>query len=298
MSEGRGERSNLLVKLLVLIIAIAAAAGLFFLTQNNEADSEPVTLSLPEVRPVERELIDEAPAPETLREVLAPLAAKPQLNDSSITSPSLPLVPALAPLPDLHQSDPAAIEQIKALAAGDKLLKLLVPDSVIQKFVRAMIALDEGTVVNDYRPMVSPPPPFKTERIDEPLVEEVGQRYRLLETNYRRYDAMVSVFGGLESAALITAYQRFLPLFEEAYAQQGLNTGGFNQVVLRVIDDLLTTPVIDEELILVQPKVFYQFQIFALEDLPDLQKLLLRMGPENTRRIQKKLIEIKALLTE
>lgn len=297
MSEGV-ERSDLIVKLLMLVAAIAAAAGLFFLTQQEGAGTESVALGVPEVRTVERELVEVEQAPETLREVLAPLAENPQVDESLISSPSLPLVPAQKPLPELHQSDPAAIEEIKALAGGDKLLKLLVPDSVILKFVRAMIALDEGTVVNDYRPIVSPPPPFKTEKIDEPLVEHVGQRYLLSATNYRRYDGMVNVFESLESDALMSAYHRFLPLFEEAYAQQGLNTGGFNQVALRVIDNFLAAPVIEEELILVQPKVFYQFQELALEELPDSQKLLLRMGPENTRRIQGKLKEIKALLTE
>lgn len=298
MSESVGERSDFIIKLLLLVVAIAAAAGLFFLTQQEATEPEPVVLAVPEVRPVEREPVDVEQPPETMREVLAPLAENPQIEESPIVSPSLPLAPPPEPLPELQQSDPAVIAQVKALAPEDKLLKLLVPDSVISKFVRAMIALDEGTVVNDYRPIVSPPPPFKTEKIDEPLLEQVGQRYRLSETNYRRYDGMISVFEGLESDALISAYQRFLPLFEEAYAQQGLDTGGFNQVALRVIDNFLATPIIEEDLILVQPKVFYQFQELTLEELPDSQKLLLRMGPENTRRIQGKLKEIKALLTE
>ncbi|GAB1267172.1 DUF3014 domain-containing protein [Aurantivibrio infirmus] len=296
MSEDTGERSDLTVKLLVLIIAIAAVAGLFFLTQQDEAEQETAVVNLPAVTSVERDMPEPETAPETLREVLAPIAEKPQA-DTAVISPTLPVAPPPEPLPELHQSDPAVIEEVKQLAVGDKLLKLIVPDSVILKFTRAIIALDEGTVVNDYRPLVSPPPPFKTDKINEPLIEQVGQRYRLSPENYLRYDGMVTVLEELDSRAAVKAYRRFLPLFEEAYAQQGLDTGGFNQVVLRVIDNFLATPIVEEELILVQPKVFYQFQEIALEELPGSQKLLLRMGPENTRRIQTKLREIKALLS-
>ena len=47
-----------------------------------------------------------------------------------------------------------------------------------------------------------------------------------------------------------------------------------------------------------RPWVTYQFDDPALESLPAGQKILLRMGPVNERRMKAKLAEIRALLVK
>jgi hypothetical protein len=44
--------------------------------------------------------------------------------------------------------------------------------------------------------------------------------------------------------------------------------------------------------------VFYQYADPALEKLPASHKLLLRMGPENTRQVQESLRRLRAELAE
>jgi hypothetical protein len=47
---------------------------------------------------------------------------------------------------------------------------------------------------------------------------------------------------------------------------------------------------------LVKPSVMYLYADSRIEDLPDLDKLLIRLGPKNVLRLQSKLKSIEAQL--
>ena len=63
--------------------------------------------------------------------------------------------------------------------------------------------------------------------------------------------------------------------------------------VVEVIDHLLVTPEIEEPLRLIQPRVLYEFADPKLQKLSGGQKILLRMGPANLRKLKAKLREIR-----
>lgn len=63
--------------------------------------------------------------------------------------------------------------------------------------------------------------------------------------------------------------------------------------VVEVIDHLLATPEIEEPLRLIQPRVLYEFADPKLQKLSGGQKILLRMGPANLRKLKAKLREIR-----
>lgn len=87
-------------------------------------------------------------------------------------------------------------------------------------------------------------------------------------------------------------------MLEEAYREMGLKKGNFHTVMLGAIDNLLAAPIVEGEIRLVRPKVFYQYADPALEKLPNSHKLLLRMGPDNARRVHAKLQELRTKLAE
>jgi hypothetical protein len=53
-----------------------------------------------------------------------------------------------------------------------------------------------------------------------------------------------------------------------------------------MLDVILATPEIDDPIPLQHKSVMYTYADPELEKLPSVQKQLLRMGPENTRRIK------------
>ena len=96
--------------------------------------------------------------------------------------------------------------------------------------------------------------------------------------------------------AVTATYQRYYPLFQQAYSDLGYPDGYFNDRLIVVIDDLLATPNIDGPLRLVRPHVLYQFADPALESLSAGQKALLRMGRENAAVVKGKLRELREQL--
>ena len=97
------------------------------------------------------------------------------------------------------------------------------------------------------------------------------------------------------AAALVMLYQRYYPLFQQAYSENG-GEGSFNDRLLEMIDHLLETPDIPAPIYLTKPEAVYVFEDPALEAMTAGQKILVRMGPVNAAIVKEKLAEIKAEL--
>jgi hypothetical protein len=85
-------------------------------------------------------------------------------------------------------------------------------------------------------------------------------------------------------------------LFQQAYEDLGNPGKSFDTRLVEVIEHLLATPNVRDEIRLVQPSVLYRYADDRLEKLSAGQKLLIRMGPENAAALKAKLREIQAEL--
>ena len=274
--EPRKSSSGSLVVIVVLVAIIAAVAFYF--------------------------LRDDAPA--TTDTGITPVAVVPQaMTSSSAASSVAPIVEyqppepvvEVEPLPSLNESDSSILAALQQLR-GEGLLQLLVPQEVIRKFVLAVNNVAEGKVIHEYRPVVSPPPPFVAEAFSV-MVEgtEVGQE-RVAPANYQRYEPYVTTLALIDSDAAVAVYRRFYPLLEEAFRELGLKKPNFHSVMIAAIDNILAAPDAQGDLLLVRPKIFYQYADPALEQLPQTHKLMLRMGPENSRSVKASLRQLRARL--
>ena len=97
----------------------------------------------------------------------------------------------------------------------------------------------------------------------------------------------------IDSTKLVAFYFHYYPLFQQAYRDLGYPKGYFNDRLIEVIDHLLETPELEGPVTLVRPKVFYLYADPGLESRSAGQKILMRTGVENTRRIKAKLREIR-----
>jgi hypothetical protein len=100
----------------------------------------------------------------------------------------------------------------------------------------------------------------------------------------------------VDAKSLADTYRRFYPLLQQAYQDLGYPDRYFNDRVVEAIDDMLHAPEPDGPVILVQPKVLYQYEDAALERLSSGQKLLLRMGTAHARTVKAKLRELRTLI--
>lgn len=278
MSDDYQPRKNSSTTMIVIVVLalIAAAATFYFLRDDGPAISP--TVSTP---------VGVAPQTATTSSVAA-VAPTPEYE------PPQP-VAAVEPLPLLNESDSSLLAALQQLR-GEGLLQLIVPQEIIRKFVLAVNNVAEGKVIQEYRPIVSPPPPFIAESFSVMIEGTAAEQERVSAKNFQRYEPYVTTLSLIDSDAAIAVYRRFYPLLEEAFNELGLKKPNFHSVLIAAIDNLLAAPDVQGDLLLLRPKVFYQYADPALEALPQTHKLMVRMGPENARAVKTSLRQLRTRL--
>ena len=126
--------------------------------------------------------------------------------------------------------------------------------------------------------------------------------------NGLRYAPYVLLLENVDLGRMVAVYKRFYPLFQRSYEELGYPHGYFNDRLVEVVDLLLATPEPRGPLKVrlpsfagatppARPWVLYEFEDPQLQTLSSGQKLLLRMGAVNERRVKARLTELRKLLT-
>ncbi|REJ83313.1 MAG: DUF3014 domain-containing protein [Acidobacteria bacterium] len=194
-------------------------------------------------------------------------------------------------LPPLDASDEMVRRLVASLSSHPRMAQLLVTDRLIEKAVRvvANVAYDENP--SGHLPSLAPASPFVADRVE--VEGGVGERFLIGEETTRRYDAAVAMFTSLDSEGTARLHRRLRPLLDEAYADLGL-PGSFADAVRRAAARLRATPDVAQPLLeRTRPRTF-QFVDPRLEELAEGQKILLRMGSENRRRLLEKMEDLLA----
>jgi hypothetical protein len=103
--------------------------------------------------------------------------------------------------------------------------------------------------------------------------------------SYARYDRYLDMLESVSPETVATLLTDTEPLLVQALGELGNSEAPVTQV-RAAIDQVLAVPVIRDDIELIQPKVFFEYADPALEELPPLQKQVLRMGPDNLTRLQ------------
>jgi hypothetical protein len=123
--------------------------------------------------------------------------------------------------------------------------------------------------------------------------------------NAARYTPLVLLAESVDAARGSQLYLRMYPLLQRSYEELGYPKHYFNDRLVEVIDTLLATPEPEYpvKLRLVEvkgpiasdrPWVRYEFADPALESLTAGQKILVRVGAVNARRLKAKLAQFRA----
>lgn len=253
----------------VLAIVVAVAAGAAFWWQREARAPQPAV-----VAPAA------APAPPALA------AATPQV----IAAPTVP--------PPAHP--------IAANDVGTALADLLGPRTVdalveLGDFPRRLVAtvdnLGRESAPASAWPVRAAPGRFE--------VQEAGAGTSVpTPANAARYATLVRAAEALDAARMVDVYRGMYPLLQQAYRQLGFGDRSFNDRLLQVIDLLLATPEppqppavqlleVKGPVASTRPWVRYQYVDPDLERLAAGQKILMRVGPDNERRLKAKLRELR-----
>lgn len=216
------------------------------------------------------------------------------------SGPRYPLPPAqpesetprtLIPLPPLDDSDSyfeLALEDLFGSGFGE----LLVDKSLIEKVVATIDNLPRSHVAERIRPVGAAPGEFEVVAVDQ------DGSFILGPDNYARYDGIANRLADANIENVFETYRRFYPLMQEAYVNLGYPGRYFNDRVVEVIDHLLASPIPDQPIMLVRPHVLYRFADPELEALSSGQKLMIRIGVDNAKKVQVFLEQIRPRLAD
>ncbi len=258
---------------LVVVILLGAGAGYYFWS-TEEADEEPAArteVPLPAPAP-EQPLVTEAnvPEPESTPEPAV-----------TATAPEQPTAePAkVEPLPDLNNSDSYVHDKVVAIANGMAIENLLNNSDMVRQFVVFVDNIAQGQLARKTSPLQAPAQSF--------TVTDITNKTYLNPDSYHRYDIYADFLSGLNDEQLVATYQRMSPLLEQAFAELGYPDTKFNDRLQQAFKEILAAPVIDQPIELYSISVNYRFVDPKLETLPNAQKLMVRMGPDNTRKVKR-----------
>ncbi len=188
----------------------------------------------------------------------------------------------------LAESDDMVRELAGALSARPELARWLLTEDLVKKFVAAVDNIASGE---------SPRRNIDFLRITDrfPVQEREGELL-MDPAGFQRYNIISAVFSSLDSQGTVDLYRRMTPLLQEAYSDLGYPSADFHATLLRALDELLAVPVVEKDIVLEEKLESYAMTDPQLEELSQAQKHVLRMGPQNVRRIQTKLRDLQELL--
>jgi hypothetical protein len=201
--------------------------------------------------------------------------------------PAVPDEPA-EPLPTLDASDAWLRAEAGSLSTSTLLADWLANGDLVRRFVAGVDNVSEGESPRAHLPFLAPRESFRA--------ASRGSRAVTDPRSFARFDSLAEAVASLDAERCAALYRRAKPLVEEAYRALGPGEETFDERLARAVRTLLATPVPSGEEEIVRPSVFYEYADPALESLVPVQKQLLRMGPENVRKVQGKLRELASAL--
>lgn len=272
MNEISDPRKQTLSIALVIAAVVAIAALAYW--QLQRSSSERVEPPIPEPVPAVAEIVEpELPPAEsvTIAEGEAELV---DLREE----PSRPLTEDTVRLPQLDRSDTDVISHLLEVSDGG-FQSWLIQEHLIRKFVRAVNALEEGKLVSQYRPFAAPETSFSA--------LQSGESWRIQPENYQRYTPYLESLEQVGPEGLAQLYQHYFPLLQQAYEELGVDKGNFKDVTVRALTRISKTPIPPADAPLARPSVTYKFATPELEQRSAVEKLLFRLGPDNSARLKK-----------
>lgn len=228
-----------------------------------------------------------------------PAKERPEsLETPSSTTPP----PAPSPTPSLAEqlsarlagvtlatSDAAVRELVEGASSHPQLAKWLVNEDLVRRFVASVDNIAEGRSPRQHLDFLQPTTPFR-------ILDRRGTFY-MNPASYHRYDLAADVLDSLDTAGTVALYRELRPLIDEAYREISPPGSDFEDRLLAAIDHLLAVEAPTGDIELEERTVAtFAYADESLESLSDAQRHLLRMGPNNVRRVQEKLQELREAL--
>jgi Protein of unknown function (DUF3014) len=265
-------------RIVIGLLAVGALVGAFFWGQRQKP-------------------IPPAPAPAPVVVPAAPDVPPPAPPEPAIRYPvDSAGSPSHSPLPSLDNSDDYFGKALTDLLGRKNLTSFLALDGIARRLVATVNNLATDSATAELWPVNRTAGRFEAE------AGAVGSV--ISDKNPDRYAPFVRFVDEVDSARAVALYLRVYPLLQRAYEDLGFPGHYFNDRVVEVIDHLLATPDVVHPIKVKRVVLegaprpptaggLYLFEDPALEARSSGQKILLRMGADNARKLKAKLTDLR-----
>lgn len=233
------------------------------------------------------------PAPVASVQPGAPAAAPASAPAPAASGPAFPIPAETASVPLTEADLPAAVDALLGRKSAASFLHL-------DELPRRIAATVDNLGRAHAPPLLWPTPPtpgrFTVDTTDAATV--------IAADNAGRYTPFVLFVETLDVRQTVDLYVRMYPLLQSAYRQLGYPGMNFNDRLIEVVDLMLAAPEPEGPIRLQltevkgpipsqRPWVRYEFEDPRLEALPAGQKIMVRVGLVNERRLKTRLAEFR-----
>lgn len=278
--EKSAEASVIAIFTIVFLLLLSGGVYYYFNTDNEIKAGVVEIVELPDPVPNEPFSTEEQPN-EPIIEV------RPEVIDDE---EEIVITPPAEPLPALSDSDAFVNHKTVQMTSNMKIEPYIVEKNILRHFVVFVDNLAQGELARKVSPLKAPNRVF--------TVSEITNKTYLNPDSYHRYDQYADFVSNLNEKQLTKTYKELTPLLTVAFEELGYGDMDFNDRMLEAIDVMLDAPITDSPIELNSISVNYQFSDPQLESLPSAQKLLIRMGPENSKKVKSTLRKLKKSLTQ
>jgi hypothetical protein len=210
------------------------------------------------------------------------LLRAPSQAPSPVAAPGAPeTTPAPGPATGAPVDERTQRSLVEAISANPLFRQLVAEGDLLRRW-----AIVTENVAGD----VVPRKPLSALAPKEPFsVVRRGGEIAIDPRSYQRYDLVGDAVASLDVEAFALAYAALRPALEVAYRGLGYPDGSIDRVTARALARIERASPRDGEVLLVEgPGAIYGYADPKLEQLGDVEKQLLRMGPRNGRILQEK----------
>ena len=268
---------------IAIAVLILAGGAYWLMPGGQDRPQEPAVHRAEPVAPAPT--IPPAPAPQAAIREAPDIPERPE-QERAVAPPEP------APAPTAEELD----QRLRAALAESG---LDVP-SALKTAVSAPYLLDRG--VSSMDQVARGLTPQRTLNIARPkggfASRRQGQRYFLDPAGYRRYDTLTQAISSLPVSTLAGLFQTLRPQLRTTYASLGYPVEAMDNTLIAALDAIIEAPTQQRPPELVSKGALWAYRDADLESRSDLQKQLLRAGPDNTRRLQEWALALRAALLD
>jgi hypothetical protein len=156
---------------------------------------------------------------------------------------------------------------------------------IIRKYLVIMNDISQNQIIYKHRKFLKLP--------KEIVVKKDSHGLYLAKESYDRFNRLADAIASIDTQKGIDLYMTFKPLFEQVFEEFGYpEEYNLEDIFLKAAASVLNAPRQKGRIAVVRHSLRYKFADKNLEALNDVEKLMLRMGPENTKKIQEKLRQL------